>query len=506
MNDPHVWWYVTRASAMIAWVLMTVAVVWGILLSTRIFRRVDNPAWLTDLHRYLGGVSVIMVLLHMASLALDGWIHMSLVELLTPFATAFKPFPVALGILAFYLLIAVQGTSLVMHRLPRKFWKGLHYSSYASILLVSFHAGLVGTDVGSWWYRLVSTALIGIAAVAVVTRVLSRNKVRREDAVTIPAPDAKRMSPPPRNTKTMVVAQVSDVALGVRGIRLLPLGGGQLPPWYPGAHIALHLGNGLERQYSLCGDAADRTHFDVAVLRTDGPAGGSAWVHDNIRPGMTIEVSGPINHFELVPATDYLFIAGGIGITPIMGMIESLPQRRNWRLAYLGRSLDSMPFARELLERYPDRVFLHPSDRGLGRVDFRQLSVPEGTEVYCCGPEALMNAVSEVVPAERYHTERFVPVERTPKAADQSVRVTFRKSPLELTVLPGQSILDVLESNGLPVVGSCRMGVCGACEVGVVKGEPDHLDSVMSDEQKDKLGVMYPCVSRSRSEELVLDL
>ena len=129
MNDPHIWWYLTRASALIAWVLMTMSVLWGILLSTRVMRRIDNPAWLQDLHRYLGGLTLLMVALHMVTLMLDGWLKFSITETLVPFATDFKPLAVALGIIAFYILFAVQGTSLIMNKLPRKFWKGLHYSA-----------------------------------------------------------------------------------------------------------------------------------------------------------------------------------------------------------------------------------------------------------------------------------------------------------------------------------------------------------------------------------------
>jgi predicted ferric reductase len=131
VSDPHIWWYVTRASAIIAWILLTLAVVWGILLSTRLLRNVDNPSWLQDLHRYLGGLSIVMVLLHMVTLMLDGWLHFSLSSILLPFSATYRALPVALGIIAFYLLLAVQGSSLMMRWLPRKFWRGAHYTSSA---------------------------------------------------------------------------------------------------------------------------------------------------------------------------------------------------------------------------------------------------------------------------------------------------------------------------------------------------------------------------------------
>lgn len=509
LNDPHLWWYITRTSALLAWGLMTLSVVWGILLSTRILRRIDNPGWLQDLHRFLGGLSVIMVLLHMVTLMLDGWLQFSAVEVLVPFTTDFRPLAVALGIIAFYLLVAVQGSSMIMHRLPRKFWKGLHYASYASILLVSFHAGLAGTDVGSLGYSILAYSLIGLTAFATVVRIAVSNRTKRAAKAEVwvpPFDKAPRQSPPRITTRTMVVTDAGLIASGVLGVRLVALGGGLLPIWYPGAHVTLHLANGLERQYSLCGDPADRHHYDLAVLRTDNSSGGSKWMHENVMPGTTIEVSGPLNNFELDPARNYLFIAGGIGITPIKAMIESLPAQRDWRLIYVGRSRSTMAFARELEHRFPERVRIHAADENAAQLDFTSLSPAETIEVYSCGPESLMTALASAVPAERLHLERFVPLERAPSIPNQELRLSFNRSPLHLTVGPTESILDALERAGMPVAGSCRKGVCGTCEVRVLEGTPEHLDSVMDDAEKDELGIMYPCVSRALTPDLVLDL
>lgn len=511
MNDPHIWWYLTRASALIAWVLMTMSVLWGILLSTRVMRRVDNPAWLQDLHRYLGGLTLLMVALHMVTLMLDGWLQFSITETLVPFATDFKPLAVALGIIAFYLLLAVQGTSLVMNKLPRKFWKALHYSSYAALLLVALHAGWTGTDVGAWWYRVLAIVLIGVATIAVLVRIVTGTRTggapRTQPAQSL---DSPKESPRPqlaqRETRTMVVGSINTVADDVIAIRLLPLGGGQLPVWHPGAHITLHLPNGLERQYSLCGDPAERTHFDIAVLKTTTSEGGSEWIHSSLTPGMTIEVSGPHNHFELEPANEYLFIAGGIGITPIKGMIESLPQRRKWKLVYAGRSRSSMAFLDELLERYPDQIEVFASDENEGSLDVYGLTAKSNTEVYCCGPESLMSTVASFVPADRMHLERFVALTRESIIPAEPIEVTCKKSKKSFLVDADESILDALEENGLPIIGSCKKGVCGTCEVRVVEGKPIHLDSVLDDEEKDRLKVMYPCVSRAEAGKLVLDI
>jgi predicted ferric reductase len=144
--DPAIWWYVTRASAIIAWALMVISVMWGILLSTRVMKPKDSPGWLLDLHRWMSGLSVVFVGLHMFSLYVDSFAHFTIPDLFVPFHSQYVkvaslgPWPIALGVLCFYIMIAVQGTSLMMKKLPRKYWKAIHYSSYALVLVVSFHA------------------------------------------------------------------------------------------------------------------------------------------------------------------------------------------------------------------------------------------------------------------------------------------------------------------------------------------------------------------------------
>ena len=506
MNEPHMWWYVTRASAMIAWALMTLSVVWGILLSTRVMRRVDNPAWLQDLHSFLGGTMLIMVALHMVSLMFDQWLTFTPTEMLVPFATDFKPLPVALGIIAFYLLLAVQGSSMMMNRLPRMFWKGVHYSSFVAVILISFHAGFTGTDVGSPWYRIVSVSLIATVAIAVVLRITIGTATRPARKIDAARAAPGGASPLPRPApRAMVVTSATPIANGVLGIRLEGPDATPLPLWHPGAHLSVHLPNGFDRQYSLCGDPADRHHYDIAVLRTTDSEGGSDWIHEHLVAGVSIEVSGPLNHFELEPAAAYLFIAGGIGITPMKAMIESVPPQRDWRLVYTGHSRQAMAFATELEERYPGRVQIHARDENPARLNLDEVIGAGSEEVYCCGPESLMSAVAARVPAERMHLERFAALARQPRA-QRPVHVECRKSRKDFEVPVGVSVLEALEQNGLPVLGSCRTGVCGACEVRVLAGDPEHLDSVMDDAHKRDLRIMYPCVSRATSPELVLNI
>jgi ferredoxin-NADP reductase len=303
---------------------------------------------------------------------------------------------------------------------------------------------------------------------------------------------------------TMVVSGIAALAEGVRGVRLVPLGGDELPPWQPGAHATLQLPSGETRQYSLCGDPADRGFYEIAVLRDPHSRGGSAWMHEGLRLGMTIPVWEPRNHFPLVHANQYLFIAGGIGITPIRAMIESLPARRDWRLIYLGRSRSTMAYLPELLERYPGQVLVYARDEHPDRLAIADLVRRLDGEVYCCGPEGLIDAVRSAADPAHFHAEHFVPVSR-PAMIAGPLEIECARSGMHLSVPPERSVLDVLEENRIPMVASCRRGVCGSCETRVVAGVPEHRDSVLDDAEKDELGIMFPCVSRSNG-RLVLDL
>lgn len=505
MNDPHFWWYVSRASAIVAWALLTATVLWGVLLSTRVLRAADNPAWLKDLHRYLSGTAIVMTLIHVGSLLLDPYLRdregFGPVSALVPFASEFKPLPVALGIVAFYLMAAVALSSLAMRVIPRRAWKGLHYASFAVVALVAFHAAFAGSDTGTWWYIMVSTALIVATAIAVVVRqIVGSVAAQRQRA-------AARAGQVPQRSERLrvIVAERVSLADGVVGLRLVPEDGAPVPVWTAGSHLTLHLANGLERQYSLCADPADRRSFDIAVQRSERSAGGSRFIHESLRVGDVVEIGPPRNHFELEPAADYLFIAGGIGITALMSMIASLPASRRWSLVYLGRSRRTMPFVELLESRYPGRVRVHTIDEQGGRYPAAAEAALSAAQVYACGPAGLLDELTAAVPAGRLHLERFVPADRAADIVAQPLHVRM-PGVGSFRVPADRSILDVLERAGAPVTGSCRKGVCGTCELRVLDGTPLHLDSVTDDAAKDAAGVIYPCVSRARSAELSLDL
>ena len=312
------------------------------------------------------------------------------------------------------------------------------------------------------------------------------------------------------------VARVSRkdvIADGVVRLQLTEPGGGRLPDWNPGAHIDLALpvdgSQSLIRQYSLCGDRWNASTYEIAVLREPASRGGSEYVHDGVEVGDLLAIGTPRNNFGLAPARGYQFIAGGIGITPIMTMIAAAEQLGTpWRLLYGGRSRRSMAFLEEL-SRYGDRVTICPQDEQ-GLLDLGFLAEPVAfTKIYCCGPTPLLDAVGAAAgrwPTQDVRFERFVAAVQAPPVRSGPFTIVLAHSGLSLTVQPDESILDVLSRAGVRVVSSCQEGVCGTCEVRVLGGTPDHRDSLLSDSERARNDRMFACVSRSADEQLVLDL
>ncbi len=284
-----------------------------------------------------------------------------------------------------------------------------------------------------------------------------------------------------------------------------------LPAFEAGAHIDVHVAEDLVRQYSLCGDPDDKTGYRVAVLHEKAGRGGSRRVHEIIRPGDVVTVSAPRNNFELLPSPRYVFLAGGIGITPILAMVREADRAGvDWELHYGGRSKETMAFLDELAP-YGDRVHLVAEDAD-GMLDLPSIlgdSRPD-TLVYACGPEGLLTAVESFAdrwPAEAIRLERFKAKEReADAAADASFTVVCERSGISATVAPEKTVLDTLEEAGVDVPNSCREGICGTCETRVLCGTPDHRDSLLSAAEQESGATMMICVSRARSTELVLDL
>lgn len=308
------------------------------------------------------------------------------------------------------------------------------------------------------------------------------------------------------------VRRREDSADGVVTLTLADPSGAELPEWTPGAHIDLVMTPDLVRQYSLCGDTTNRTEWRVGVLLDPASRGGSEFVHNKLHEGTTVRVRGPRNHFGLAAAPRYRFIAGGIGITPMLPMIAAAEAvGADWQLLYGGRSRASMAYLDELAG-YGGRVTVCARDDGGA---FRStlesvLAEPDpDTLVYCCGPEGLLAAAEDGCkhwPADSLHIERFSAKAVEDTDTLESFEVECQRSGVTLTVPSDKTIYAVAEDAGLDVLGSCMEGVCGTCECDVLGGDPDHRDSVLSESERAAGQSIMICVSRSLSKRLVLDL
>jgi ferredoxin-NADP reductase len=315
----------------------------------------------------------------------------------------------------------------------------------------------------------------------------------------------------PEQTYPLLVSERHDEADGVVSLMLRRADGSALPSWQPGAHVDLLFGNGVERQYSLCSDPSDTASWRIAVLREPDGRGGSEYVHTRLRTGAEVGARGPRNHFELQPAERYTFIAGGIGITPILPMLDAATAAgADWTLLYGGRSRSSMAFVPDLTSRYGDRVTIRPQDRH-GLLDLKgHLGAPKaGTRIYCCGPGGLLDAVESYCQATGWpapHVERFQPKADADSGTNRRFEVELSRTGRTLEVPADASILDVVRAAGVQVLYSCTEGTCGTCETDVLAGVPDHRDSVLTGSERAACDTMMICVSRAKSDRLVLDL
>ncbi|MBF9073652.1 metal-dependent hydrolase [Streptacidiphilus sp. NEAU-YB345] len=309
----------------------------------------------------------------------------------------------------------------------------------------------------------------------------------------------------------LVVADRRTPAEGVAELLLTSADGADLPAWEPGAHLDLLLPSGLVRQYSLCGDPADLSGYRIGVRLTEDSRGGSKEVHEMLVAGASVEAHRPRNRFPLGAGKGpRAFVAGGIGITPILPMVrESAARGSDWRLLYIGRSAETMPFLDEIkaLPEAEKRVTVVTTDtEGLPDLAAALESAPHGAVVHVCGPEPLMDAVvatlAELRPGVEARLERFHPAEDS--AHGDTVEVELRRTGATLTVPADRSVLSAVRDRLPDVAYSCEQGFCGTCKVRVLGGTPEHRDALLSVDERAES--MLICVSRSQDGKLVLDL
>jgi tetrachlorobenzoquinone reductase len=313
----------------------------------------------------------------------------------------------------------------------------------------------------------------------------------------------------------LIDARLTDVTPVARDTNLYTFrrrDGGRLPAYEPGAHIDLHLGNGLIRQFSLVQPGADPDSYVVGIKRDPQSRGGSRYIFDQMHVGDELKISAPRNNFPLVENADHVvLIAGGIGITPIWCMAQKLAAlKRSWMLHYSCRSRDDMAF-RETLETFgPEFVHLHFDDEAGGAVlDLKAAldAAPAGAHLYCCGPTPML-AAFEAAAASRpkglVHVEYFTP--KAEAATSGGFWVELARSGEEYYIPEGKKILEVLYEAGVDVDYSCELGICGACETRVISGIPEHRDSVLSEEEQAANDRVMICCAGCKSERLVLDM
>jgi vanillate O-demethylase ferredoxin subunit len=310
----------------------------------------------------------------------------------------------------------------------------------------------------------------------------------------------------------MQVKRISFEAQGVLGFELRPVNTQPLPAFTAGAHVDLHLQNGSIRSYSLLNPQTESHRYLIAVNRDAASRGGSKYLHENIRPGDVLTVSPPRNNFPLnEDAQESVFIAGGIGVTPILAMVHRLESLgKSWRLHYCARTRKSAAYVEELIALGSDRVRLTFDGEDGGQIlDLAAVvaSAAPGAHLYCCGPTGMLSAferATAAIASDRVHLEYFAATRAA--AVEGGFAIDLAKSGRTLLVPPGRSILDVLIEAGVDIHFSCAEGICGSCETRVLAGTPDHRDLVLSTDEKASNRTMMICCSGCKSDKLVLDL
>jgi phthalate 4,5-dioxygenase reductase subunit len=302
------------------------------------------------------------------------------------------------------------------------------------------------------------------------------------------------------------ITRAERIAEDIHLFELRDPAGGELPPFSAGSHVSLRVPGGFLRKYSLCNDPAERDRYVIAVKREVNGRGGSESLIREAAVGHEIPVSAPVNNFALAKSpAGYLFVAGGIGITPIMAMIRELAAAGGrFKLYYCTRSPEVTAFRSELAE-FGRNVVIHHDGGDLARaLDLWPIVEKPKGQLYCCGPRGLMQTVRDMTghwSPSAVHFEAFT--DAAPRPDDRPFRVRLARTGQTIEVPVGTTILEALRAHGVEAPCSCESGTCGTCRTRLLAGEADHRDLVLGDEERET-NIMV-CVSRARSDELVID-
>jgi tetrachlorobenzoquinone reductase len=330
-----------------------------------------------------------------------------------------------------------------------------------------------------------------------------------------PAYDAN----PSSDRLQVLVRSITLLAADTIAVELVPGDETELPAFEAGAHVDLLLPNGIRRSYSLCNPPTERHRYVVGVKKASPSRGASSYIHDHLRVGQSIEIGRPRNNFPLTrPAQRSVFIAGGIGITPIWSMIQTLESERgSWKLYYAARTSRDAAFLRELQAlgvAHPGCIDIRfDHEPGVAMLDIEGIvnqHVGTGVHFYACGPSPMLDAfeaAAKSIPEANRHLERFsADAKEASAAALAEYDAVLAKSGVTLRITPEKSLLDTLLDAGVSVEFSCMEGICGSCRVAVQEGLPDHRDHVLTEEERARNDSVLVCCCGSRTERLVLDL
>ncbi len=458
--DDKLWWYVARAGGLTAWWLLCVAVLWGLLLSTRVLGNRTPPAWLLDLHRMLGGLAITFTAMHLLGLYLDTWSGFTLTQLFVPLQSDYRPTAVAWGIVALYLLAAIEVTSLLRRRIPDVLWRWVHRTAFCVFVLATLHVFTAGSDAANPWIQGTAVA-VGCGFVFLSAyRLMAGRRERQiratgrspasvagssapvdgqEQAPAVPLPQADSGSTRGADFHSLTVTEVSrETADAVSVAFAVPK---ELAPAFrfdPGQHLTLrkHFGEEeVRRAYSLCSGVTDG-ELRIAVKQVEGGRA-SPWVNRELAVGDVVEVAVPRGRFrtEINPLHQrhVLGIAAGSGITPVLSILKSVlavEPRSRFTLLYGNRDAESTIFRDQLAalqQAHGERLrIVHVLSRSeevdphlRGRIGARKLrelddllQLDTVDDAYICGPREMTvevrDALSEQgIPADRVHVELF---------------------------------------------------------------------------------------------------
>jgi ferredoxin-NADP reductase/DMSO/TMAO reductase YedYZ heme-binding membrane subunit len=556
--DKELWWYLARAGGLTAWWLLCVAVLWGLLLSTRVLGDRPRPAWLLDLHRMLGGLALVFTGLHLVGLYFDQWAAFGVLELLVPMQSGYRPSAVAWGIVAFYVLVAIELTSLVKAHIPEAVWRWVHRSAFVLFMLATVHTFMAGSDGANRWirggavlvcYGLVVLLVFRIGVLRHHRRAAPRAAATAGAAVPVGATAADAVPPAGRSHfhRLTVKEIVRETAEAVSVAFAVPK---ELAPAFrfePGQHLTLraHLdGDEVRRSYSLCSGVTDG-ELRIAVKQVEGGRA-SPWVNRRLAVGDVVEVTPPAGRFRTeinaLHERHLLGIAAGSGITPVLSILTSVlavEPRSRFTLVYGNRDRDSTIFRDKLARlqyRYRERLqvvhVLSRCDRAepplRGRINAAKIAEIEHLldlgsvdDAYLCGPREMTLEVREALverglEPQRVHVELFggpapAPGTTGPGHASpapdvvRNVAVVDRGARSELAVRGDESVLDAALRAGVDLPYSCREGVCGTCRARLACGRVSQEGADLSQAEVDA-GYVLTCQARPETDGVVISL